>query len=232
MEPNTFTTPVTAELARALAQAAEGYYGPELYFTASFWPLPDTSDPYDISHAFASAEDAANSLQQSPPLAGYGVFGPFVNQMVGIGSPPNDQVRVTELEVTTTSGSTFVISSASVGGMPDAIFLTAEAVQKFAVPYYSIVYATGFGHKLLETFNQSELAMMVHLPWSESENLNDLGQPEEFKLVPGAQVEVIEGAGHSPQVEKPEEVANLILAFAAGKSAAPEKKKPAKKPAD
>ena len=54
---------------------------------------------------------------------------------------------------------------------------------------------------------------------------------EEFKLVPGAQIEVIEGAGHSPQVEKPEEVAKLIGAFAAGKSAASDKKKPAKKPA-
>ena len=56
---------------------------------------------------------------------------------------------------------------------------------------------------------------------------------EEFNQVPGARVEVIHGAGHSPQIERPEEVAKLISDFAAGKKApAPEKKKPAKKPAE
>src|SRR5262249_56472852 len=35
-----------------------------------------------------------------------------------------------------------------------------------------------------------------------------------YRAVPGAQTHLIPGAGHSPNVEKPNEVAPLILAFA------------------
>jgi pimeloyl-ACP methyl ester carboxylesterase len=59
-----------------------------------------------------------------------------------------------------------------------------------------------------------------------------------YRRVPGAQTHLIPGAGHSPNVEKPDLVAPLILAFAApapAKKPAPAKaapKKPAaKKPA-
>jgi pimeloyl-ACP methyl ester carboxylesterase len=79
---------------------------------------------------------------------------------------------------------------------------------------------TEIGVPLLVIFGDEE---QIYEDWEDA--------VEEFRQVPGAEVEVIEGAGHSPQVEKPEEVAQLILAFAAGRSAASEKKKPAKKPA-
>jgi pimeloyl-ACP methyl ester carboxylesterase len=36
-----------------------------------------------------------------------------------------------------------------------------------------------------------------------------------YKSVPGAQIQMIQGAGHSPNVEKPQETASLILEFAA-----------------
>jgi pimeloyl-ACP methyl ester carboxylesterase len=53
---------------------------------------------------------------------------------------------------------------------------------------------------------------------------------EEFRKVPGAQVEVIDGAGHSPQIEKPDEVAPLILAFVAGKAPPSDKGRKPEKP--
>jgi pimeloyl-ACP methyl ester carboxylesterase len=37
---------------------------------------------------------------------------------------------------------------------------------------------------------------------------------ERYRQVPGAQTHLIPGAGHSPNVEKPDLVAPLILAFA------------------
>ena len=37
---------------------------------------------------------------------------------------------------------------------------------------------------------------------------------ESYEGIPGVQVRLVEGVGHSPQVEAPEETANLILAFA------------------
>ncbi len=43
---------------------------------------------------------------------------------------------------------------------------------------------------------------------------------ERYAEIPGAQTELIEGAGHSPNVEKPAEVAPMILAFAEQPSAA------------
>jgi pimeloyl-ACP methyl ester carboxylesterase len=52
-----------------------------------------------------------------------------------------------------------------------------------------------------------------------------------YSAVPGAQTHLIQGAGHSPNVEKPDEVAPLILAFAQAPPPAPKpaKKQPAKK---
>jgi pimeloyl-ACP methyl ester carboxylesterase len=81
---------------------------------------------------------------------------------------------------------------------------------------------TEIGVPLLVIFGDQE---QIYEDWEDA--------VEEFRKVPGAQVEVMEGVGHSPQVEKPEEVARLITAFAAGrKPPAPEKKKAAKKPAE
>ncbi len=39
---------------------------------------------------------------------------------------------------------------------------------------------------------------------------------EAYSTVPGAEIEMVHGAGHSPNVEKPHETARLILDFAAG----------------
>jgi pimeloyl-ACP methyl ester carboxylesterase len=49
-----------------------------------------------------------------------------------------------------------------------------------------------------------------------------------YEAIPGVQTELIEGAGHSPNVEKPGEVAPLILAFAAPPLAKPVKRAAAK----
>jgi pimeloyl-ACP methyl ester carboxylesterase len=50
---------------------------------------------------------------------------------------------------------------------------------------------------------------------------------EAYAAVPGARTELIEGAGHSPNVEKPEETAKLIEAFAAGANVVVPAPKPA-----
>jgi pimeloyl-ACP methyl ester carboxylesterase len=52
-----------------------------------------------------------------------------------------------------------------------------------------------------------------------------------YRLVPGAETHLIPGAGHSPNVEKPDLVAPLILAFAKPPPAPAPAKKPAKRPA-
>ena len=51
--------------------------------------------------------------------------------------------------------------------------------------------------------------------FGEGDQLVDPEGAEGFRDVPGAQIEIIEGAGHSPQFEKPEETARLIQDFVA-----------------
>lgn len=76
------------------------------------------------------------------------------------------------------------------------------------------------GVPLLVVFGDEE---QIYDEWEEA--------VEAFEEVPGVQTKVIEGAGHSPQVEKPEEIAPLILAFASGQPVTPAKKpKKPKKP--
>jgi pimeloyl-ACP methyl ester carboxylesterase len=43
-----------------------------------------------------------------------------------------------------------------------------------------------------------------------------LGAANAYESVQGARIEMIKGAGHSPNVEKPDETARLILDFAGG----------------
>ena len=54
---------------------------------------------------------------------------------------------------------------------------------------------------------------------------------EPYRGIAGVQAYVLEGAGHSPQVELPEETAELIEEFAAEPVAAEEQAAPEKKPA-
>jgi pimeloyl-ACP methyl ester carboxylesterase len=52
--------------------------------------------------------------------------------------------------------------------------------------------------------------------FGEEDQIYDAGPASEaFRDVPGARIALIPGAGHSPNVEKPEETADLILEFAA-----------------
>lgn len=65
-----------------------------------------------------------------------------------------------------------------------------------------------------ERFTQTPVPLMVI--FGEEDQIFDAeASLEAYANVPGARTELIEGAGHAPQVEKPEEVAQLIESFAA-----------------
>jgi hypothetical protein len=80
---------------------------------------------------------------------------------------------VTGVTLTTTDPNrpTITLPNTDVTPLPDTIFLTVEAVSKFAVPYYTMVYTPGMAARMLTTFQAAPLAVVVHLPWSESEEL-------------------------------------------------------------
>lgn len=83
-----------------------------------------------------------------------------------------------------------------------------------------------------ERFTQTPVPLMVI--FGEEDQIYDAELSlEGFADVPGVQLETIEGAGHAPQVEKPEEVAALIERFSAESAVAaepePKRDKPRKK---
>ncbi len=69
---------------------------------------------------------------------------------------------------------------------------------------------------------------------SEDQIFDAATQLEAFEAVPGARVETLDGVGHSPQVEDPEAVAELILPFSAAGEAVeiPETPKPPPSPSE
>lgn len=166
--PNLSTSAIPAELARALAQAVAGYLRSGMYFTASFTLTDNTDNPYDIAGPY----DVPNPSQAQNLPDTYGIFGPFNNTMHDL-PPAVNQYTVTGVTLTTTDPNrpTITLTNTDVSPLPDTIFLTVEAVSKFAVPYYTVVYTPGVAARMLTTFQASPLAALVHLPWSESEEL-------------------------------------------------------------
>lgn len=167
--PNTATSPIPAELARALAQAVAGYLRSNIYFTASFNLTQNTDNPWDIAGPY----DVPNPPQAQSLPDTYGIFGPFYNTMFDLGPAVLGQGTVTRvtLETTDPNRPTIVLEATDTRPLPDTLFLTVEAVSKFAVPYYTVVYTPGMAARMLTTFQAAPLAALVHLPWSESEEL-------------------------------------------------------------
>lgn len=169
-----FTQPVSAGLLRVLAQAAEGYPNQgAMYFVASY--APDANGSFEVS-PWWSPEEAAAVVNMLPGgQDNFAVFGPFDTTLP---YPVNaEQETVASLQVSTTAATGEPGTSFSVGGaeMYDAVFCSAAAVIKFAVPYYSRVYSPEFAETLLQSFLQAPVAMMVHLPWSEYGEIGEQG---------------------------------------------------------
>lgn len=170
---NALTSPMPAELSRALAQAVAGFLREGMYFTASFTQLSNPDSPYDIGGPFFEPNlPDVNELGD-----GYGLFGPFDNTMSGL-IVPVQQAYVTKVTIHTSVGTQFDIDADDLGLKYDAMFFSVEAVSKFAVPYYTGVYSPTMAANMLPEFQHSSLALMVHLPWSESEDLGVTGHPD------------------------------------------------------
>lgn len=185
-----FAFPVEAGLARALAEAATGFPNSgDIYFVASYTRVPaDQGSPYDVNGPFTDELTAlakAAELDVVEWLNGqkfsYGVFGPFstvVPELITVpGQPQVGTITVTEAG-TTSDG--FTIDDAS---KYDSMFYSAAAVEKFAVPYYSRVYGSAVGQEVLRNFQQPDVMVMVHMPWTEYAELTDTGNVAERVLL-------------------------------------------------
>lgn len=66
------------------------------------------------------------------------------------------------------------------------------------------------------------LGLPLLVIWGRDDKLTPVGAVEPYRQVPGAQIQVLDGAGHTPIVEQPGETAKLLLAFTSDLGAAPE----------
>jgi len=165
-----FTRPISARLLRVLAQAAEGYPNQgDMYFVARY--TADAGGNFEVIPYSSESEatDGAAALNAATPGA-FDVFGPFDTTLPYTSNP--DQETVAALQVTTDGGTTFGMDDPK---LYDAVFCSAAAVIKFAVPYYTRVYSAQFADTMLQSFVESPLAMMVHLPWSEYAEMEENG---------------------------------------------------------
>lgn len=162
--PGIFEKPVSAELARVLAQAADTpFHSSQFYVVARYSQMSGASmNPYDVHPPFATCEDAQQLVEKLGPE--YGVFGPFVDTHH---PPPLDQETVAKLEVTPQRGSEPQPPFTIDGQKYDALFYSIEAVEKFVLPYLTAEYGSEFATYVSKQFSQASLALLGHLPWSE-----------------------------------------------------------------
>jgi hypothetical protein len=52
-------------------------------------------------------------------------------------------------------------------GRFDALFFTTRGVEKFAQPYYGRIYGPDFAAQLMTEFQEADVQVMAHFPWSE-----------------------------------------------------------------
>jgi hypothetical protein len=182
MDPGTFAYPVSAELASVLAEAASGFINDgNIYLVASYQPLASQPlAPYNVTGPYATYGDAligwiemnGGEIIEGQPTT-YGMFGPFGTQVADLPPAVSGQASVTSFQVGTSAGTSFPISPAD---KYDAIFYSVAAVLKFAVPYYTSVYGTAYAQQMLENFQENDLGMMVHLPWTEYTEMTQAGR--------------------------------------------------------
>ena len=183
--PGAFLGPVTPNLARVIAQAADAaFVETETFYVVSRWENVNQGvsnadinlDPYNVQPPADSYDVALCMVEQLKGLDAnfaYGIFGPFRRT-----ARPSTQQQVASIGVTTnapTSPPTVI----PIDGIDyDAMFWSVEVVQKMVVPYYAQEYGPDFANNVLREFNTAPVALVMHLPWSEYTEMSTTGQPE------------------------------------------------------
>lgn len=158
--PTLFDRAISVQLARALAEAADGLpfeFSP-IYLASSYQPVADPlGGGFHVYGPYRSVDDLPPWIKDKVEDKEYGVFGPFE-----VTPKPADGSRVSGLDLQIEGHPTF-----SYPVLPDAVFLTAAAVEKFALPYYERIFGPRFAEKIALQFEISEVQVMAHYPWSE-----------------------------------------------------------------
>lgn len=154
--------PISVELARALGEAADGLANDEdpFYLVAPYKPITDLfAGGFDVFGPFDNYDQVPPNLKEDierHTTAGF--FGPYQ-----ITLPLVNGRRVTRVGLHIEDWP----EEFNFRIMPDALFFSAEAVEKFALPYYERIFGPEFASKVAEHFQFADVQVMAHYPWSE-----------------------------------------------------------------
>ncbi|MFL5538434.1 MAG: hypothetical protein ACJ8J0_05550, partial [Longimicrobiaceae bacterium] len=148
--PGTFRGPVTPNLARVIAQAADsGIVTFPKFYVVCRWlnenqgvvPSSDISlDPYNVQQPVERYDIAlcmVERLKGLDPNFAFGIFGPVQNTGSGAGTPLSTQRRVTTINGAAENSVADTTTFSFDGTRYDAMFWSLEVVQKMVVPYYA-----------------------------------------------------------------------------------------------
>jgi pimeloyl-ACP methyl ester carboxylesterase len=119
------------------------------------------------------------------------------------------------------ANSVFVDPGASVA---QALFTIPDDPEEAALARTRLMWAMGATGKFIWPIPDKGLRKRIHriqaptlLVWGREDRLVPLVYADEFsRRLPGARIEVVEKAGHAPQLEQPEATARLVEAFFKG----------------
>ena len=159
---NTFSSPMSAQLMRVLAEAAEGCMGRGKVWVVAARNVDDAgcfrACPFISKEA---ADAAAKQGNVNSPNLHFHVFGPFdtpIPEAVGRSVEP-----MSTLTIAAGTDQTFTLQSKWV----DAVFFSPAAVIKFALPYYQKLYSPAVAEQIYKDYLSSPYGALVHMPWSE-----------------------------------------------------------------
>jgi hypothetical protein len=155
--------PMSVALARALAEAADGFPGQAepIYLVAPYLPLDDPNrGGFRIFGPYRSWEKVPPGLQREVCVGNAGFFGPFDTRLAP--TPAGRAVTRIDLHVEETTD-VYPIPADRL----DALFFTSQAVEKFALPYYERLFGPEFGAHVIRQFLNANVQVMAHFPWSE-----------------------------------------------------------------
>jgi hypothetical protein len=153
--------PISAELARRLAESADGHRDGRPRFVVTNPEEPAT----DRLRSFESKAEALEyQAQENAKGEGtFRVFGPFQTPRDTPADATGHKIMVKKVTVELEQDGKQYVAEIE-GDKYDAIFWSSSAVDKFAVPYYVSVVDVDFGAKVRADFGAPDVFMMVHLP--------------------------------------------------------------------
>jgi hypothetical protein len=155
--------PISVVLARALAEAADGFAGfpHPAFLVCPYMPEEKTfGGGFRVSGPYCGWNDVPKGLQDEVCNGDAGFFGPY--DISSVPRADGDRVENVDLHIKE-SGLSFRVST----GQMDALFFSAQSVEKFAAPYYERIFGPDFVKKMMDQFQRANVQVMGHFPWTE-----------------------------------------------------------------